>query len=75
MEATLILKEVGNPRQLWQAQDSLASAFNKLGRFGEARDRWGKAAEVILNTAENLSDHELRENFIKAKSIRKVLSN
>jgi len=43
----LILKEVGNPRQLWEAHASLASVYEKLRRESEARERWGAAVEVI----------------------------
>jgi Flp pilus assembly protein TadD len=73
-EAILILKEVGNPRQLWQAHASLGSAYNKLGRLSEAREQWGAAAEVIHKTANGLSDRELREGFLNAKPIRDILA-
>ncbi len=74
-EAILILKEVGNPRQLWEAHASLASAYDKLGRESEAREQWGAAAEVIQKTANGLSDRWLREGFLKAKPIRDILAN
>jgi class 3 adenylate cyclase/tetratricopeptide (TPR) repeat protein len=73
-EAILILKEVGNPRQLWQAYASLASAYDKLGRESEAREQWGAAAEVIQKTASGLSDRELREGLLTAKPIRDILA-
>jgi tetratricopeptide (TPR) repeat protein len=73
-EAVLILKEVGNPRQLWQAYASLASAYDKLRRESEAREQWGAAAEVIRKTASGLSDRELREGFLSAKPIRAILA-
>jgi Flp pilus assembly protein TadD len=73
-EAVLILKEVGNPRQLWQAHASLASVYSKLGRLSEARDRWGAASEIIHKTANGLSDRELREGFLSAKPIREILA-
>jgi tetratricopeptide (TPR) repeat protein len=73
-EATVILKEVGNPRQLWQAYASLGSAYDKLGRATEAREQWGAAAEVIQKTANGLSDRELREGFLSAKPIRNILA-
>ena len=73
-EAISILKEVGNPRQLWQAHASLASAYNKQGRHREEREHWGAAAEVIQSTANGLSDRELRTVFLEAKPIRKILS-
>jgi len=73
-EAVIILKDVGNPRQLWQAYSSLASAFDKLGRSSEAREQWGAAAEVIRRLANGLSDRELREGFLQAEPIQEILS-
>jgi tetratricopeptide (TPR) repeat protein len=73
-EAIVILKEVENPRQLWRAHASLAAAYSKLKRFSEEQEQWGAAAEIILNTANDLSDRQLREGFLKATSIRKILA-
>lgn len=73
-EAILILKEVGNPRQLWEAHTSLASAYNKLRRESEAREQWGFAVELIHKTANGLSDRNLREGFLNAKPIRDILA-
>ena len=74
-EAILILKEVGNPRQLWEAHASLASAYDKLWRQSEARDQWGAAAEIIHKTAAGLSDRNFREGFLNANPIREILAN
>ena len=74
-EAILILKEVGNPRQLWQAHASLASVYGKLGQGMEARGQWGAAAEAIHKTAHGLSGPGLREGFLSAKPIREILAN
>jgi len=60
-EAILILKEVGNPRLLWEAHASLASVYDKLRRGSEAREQWRAAAEVIQKAANGLSDRELRK--------------
>jgi tetratricopeptide (TPR) repeat protein len=72
-EAILILRDVGNPRQLWEAYASLASAYDKQGHPSEAREQWGAGAEVIQKTANRLSDHELRQGFHSAKPIRGIL--
>jgi hypothetical protein len=72
-EAIQVLKEVGNPRQLWQAHASLASGLVRYKRSGDAREHWGAAAEVIQNTANGLSDRELRAGFLEAKTIREIL--
>jgi len=74
-DAILILKEVGNPRQLWQAHASLASAYDQLKRLSEAREQWGAAAEIIQKTAKGLSDRKLREGFLNAKPIQGILAN
>jgi hypothetical protein len=73
-ESIRILKEVENPRQLWQAHGSLASAFDKMGRHSEAREQWGAASVIIHNTAEGLSDRELRQGFLNAEPIQEILS-
>jgi class 3 adenylate cyclase/tetratricopeptide (TPR) repeat protein len=73
-EAILILKEVGNPRQLWEAHACLASVYNKLHRQSEARDEWTAAAGIIHKTANGLSDRNLQEGFLNARSIREILT-
>lgn len=73
-EAIQILKEVGNPRQLWQAHASLASAFDLLGRFSEAKEQWGAASEIVHNVGKGISDRELRDGFLRAEPIHNILS-
>ncbi|MEJ2727226.1 MAG: adenylate/guanylate cyclase domain-containing protein [Deltaproteobacteria bacterium] len=74
-ESVHLLEEVGNPRQLWQAYASLASAFKKAGRTGEASENWGLAAHLINKTADRLSENELKSGFLNADPIKKILSN
>jgi len=73
-EAIQILKEVANPRQLWQAYSSLASAHYKQGKSSEARENWGAAAEVINGVANLLSDREIKKSFLSAETIREILT-
>ncbi len=73
-KAIEILTEVGNPRQLWQAHASLASAFSTRERHSEEHEQWGMAAAIILKTADGLSDRKLREVFLEAQPIREILS-
>ena len=74
-ESAHILEEVGNPRHLWQAYASLASAFHTAGRSDESREYWGLAAHLIKNTADRISDKELKSGFLNADSIKSILSN
>ena len=73
-ESIRILKEVENPRQLWQAHGSLAAVYDETGRSSEAREQWGAASQIIQNTADGLTDRELRDQFVHAEPIRKILS-
>jgi class 3 adenylate cyclase/tetratricopeptide (TPR) repeat protein len=73
-ESILLLKEVGNPRQLWEAHASRASVYDKLRRGSEAKEEWGAAADVIRKTAGGLSDQNLREGFLNAKPVRDILA-
>ncbi|UCH23350.1 MAG: AAA family ATPase [Deltaproteobacteria bacterium] len=74
-QAIDILKGIANPRQLWQAYSSLASAHHKQGKASEARENWKAAAEVIHGAANILSDREIKTNFLNAEPIREILSN
>ena len=73
-EAILILGEVGNPRQLWQAHGSLASGYERMGRSSEAREQWGAAAEIIRKVDSGLADRQLREGFLNARQVREILA-
>ncbi|HME42441.1 MAG TPA: adenylate/guanylate cyclase domain-containing protein [Syntrophorhabdales bacterium] len=73
-EAVLILKEVGNPRRLWEAHASLASVYDRVRHESDARQHWGAAVDAIRRTASGLSDPNLREGFFNAKPIRDIFS-
>ncbi len=74
-KAIHILKEVSNYRQLWQTYSAIASAYNKLRRFSEAKENWGSAAELIKTVANGLSDHKLKSDFLNIEPVKKILSN
>jgi class 3 adenylate cyclase/tetratricopeptide (TPR) repeat protein len=72
--AIAVLKEVGNPRQLWQAHASLGAAYDSLERRSEASEQWGVAAATIRSVAEGIADAELKERFLEAPPIMTILS-
>jgi tetratricopeptide (TPR) repeat protein len=73
-EAIQILKEVGNPRQLWEAHTSLASVYDKMHRESEAAEQWAAAATIIHKTAHGLSDRNLQDGFLNARPIQEILA-
>jgi tetratricopeptide (TPR) repeat protein len=72
-EAIHLLKEVGNPRHLWQTHATLASTFDKLGRLSEKREQWQAAMAVVESTADELKDEGLKTTFINAAPIREII--
>jgi len=73
-QAIRLLDEVGNPRQRWQAHGSLASAYERMDRSSEAREEWGKAADIIRKVDSGLSDRQLGQGFLNARQVRKILA-
>ena len=73
-QAIHILLEVGNPRKIWEAYASFGSVFSKMGRLSDARHQWRMATDVINRTANDLSDQDLREGFLKAGPVLEILS-
>jgi predicted ATPase/class 3 adenylate cyclase len=72
-EAIEILKKVGNPHQLWEAQAAFGWAHDQAGRISEAKDQWGAAVATIQGVADKLSDRELRAGFLNAQPVREIL--
>lgn len=72
-EAIRVLKDVGNPRKIWEAHAALAVAYDKLGRHADARKHLRVAAEAIEKQAMGLSDKNLRECFISATPVHAIL--
>jgi len=69
-----ILKEVGNPKLMWETYSTLAAACRKRGRVSEENESWGAAAEIITGVADGLSDYNLKSGFLNAKPVQQILS-
>jgi tetratricopeptide (TPR) repeat protein len=69
------LEEVGNPKQLWLTHIALARLYEKMNRPDLEREQWQTAASVIISTADDLKDNELRSTFINAKPVQEILEN
>ena len=72
-EAIAILQRIGNPRKLWETHACLASVYEKMGRPGEANQERAKAVAIIEKFADGLSNPQLRNAFLAAATIRKII--
>jgi class 3 adenylate cyclase/tetratricopeptide (TPR) repeat protein len=73
-KAINILMGVGNARKLWEAHQTLALAFDKMGRGSEAQDQWGHAVAVIKKFVNGLSDKGFQDGFLSAGPVREILA-
>jgi tetratricopeptide (TPR) repeat protein len=69
------LEEVGNPKQLWITHTALAELYEQMQRPDQAREQWQAAAAIVRSTAGGLEDEGLRETFLGAAPVRKILAN
>jgi len=69
-----VLTKVGNARKLWEAYQTLASVFEKMGRTSEAQEQWGHAVAVIKKFVNRLSDKGFQESVLSADPVKKILA-
>ena len=61
------------PGELWQIKTSLTELYEQTGDREEARQAFSGAAEVVRQLAVKIRDKELREDFLSAPQVRRVL--
>ena len=72
-EAEALAGEIGLPGELWQIKASLAELYEQTGDREEARQAVSRAAEVVRQLAAKIEGKELREGFLSAPRVRRVL--
>jgi Flp pilus assembly protein TadD len=72
-EAQALAEKIGLPGELWQIQSSLGELYEKRGEDGEAREAFSGAAQTLRMLAQKIGDEELREGFLSAPQVRRVL--
>ena len=66
-------EEVGNPKQLWITNSTLAYLYEKMKRADLEREQWQIAKALVESTADGLDDETLRTTFINAAPIIEIL--
>jgi tetratricopeptide (TPR) repeat protein len=72
-EAHSLAHKIGLPKELWQIQSRLGELHERRGEAGEAREAFSLAAQTLRELARKIGDEELREGFLSAPQVRRVL--
>jgi DNA-binding SARP family transcriptional activator/tetratricopeptide (TPR) repeat protein len=72
-EARALAQKIGVPGELWQIQSRLGVIHERCGEIEEAREAFSRAAQTLRELAQKIEDEELREGFLAAPQVRRVL--
>jgi predicted ATPase/DNA-binding SARP family transcriptional activator len=72
-EAAELAVDLGLPEEQWQIQARLAKLYEAGGEPAPARLAWAKAATIIQELAEGITEETLRASFLAGPQIHPVL--
>ena len=72
-EARALAEKIGLPKELWQIQSRIGELHERRGETREARQAFSIAAQTLSTLAQKIGDEELREGFLSAPQVRRVL--
>ena len=73
LEAKALAEEIGLPGELWQIQAEIGELRAERGETKEAQQAYLKAAEIAQSLAQRVTDGNLRERFLSASKVQRVL--
>ena len=73
--AEALAAEIGLPGELWQIEAKLGELHERCGEAGEARQAFSRAAQTSRDLAAKIRDEGLREGFLAAPRVRRVLEH
>ena len=74
-EADTLAQKIGVPGELWQIQARLGELHERRGEEGEAQEAFSLAAQTLSGLAQKIRDEDLREGFLSAARVRRVLGH
>jgi DNA-binding SARP family transcriptional activator/predicted ATPase len=74
-EARALAEKIGLPKELWQSQSKIGELHEQRGQTEEAREAFSLAAQTLRMLAESIGDEKLREDFLSAARVRRVLTH
>jgi DNA-binding SARP family transcriptional activator/predicted ATPase len=74
-EARALAEKIGLPKELWQSQSKIGELHEQRGQTEEAREAFSLAAQTLRMLAGSIGDEKLREDFLSAARVRRVLTH
>ena len=70
-----LAEKIGLPKELWQSQSKIGELHEQRRQTEEAREANSLAAQTLRMLAGNIGDEKLREGFLSAARVRRVLTH
>jgi chemotaxis protein histidine kinase CheA len=74
-KAEALAEEMGLPGELWQIRSKIGELYERRGEAGEAQRAFSRAAQTLRDLAAKINDARLREGFLAAPRVRRVLEH
>jgi tetratricopeptide (TPR) repeat protein len=74
-EAQRLAEKIGLPGELWQIQSKIGELHERRGEAGEAQQAFSQASQILKDLAARIKDTGLREGFLAAPKVRRVLKH
>ena len=74
-EAHTLAQKIGLPGELWQIQSRIGELHERRGQEAEAQKAYSLAAQTLRELAQKIRDEDLREGFLSAPLVRRVLGH
>jgi len=72
-EARALAEEIGLPGEMWQIWAALGELHEQRGEPEEAHGAFSRAARILERLAGEIEDEALKEDFLSAPQLRRVL--
>jgi tetratricopeptide (TPR) repeat protein len=72
-EAEALAEEIGLPGELWQIRSRIGELHKQRGEAEQAQEAFFIAAQTLRMLAQKIEDEGLRERFLSAPQVRRVL--
>lgn len=74
LESALALVEgIDLPGERWEILVALGAQYQLAGKEEEAKEAFGRAAEIVHSLADTIDDETLKEGFLREASVRSVV--
>jgi tetratricopeptide (TPR) repeat protein len=74
-EARTLAEKIRLSKELWQSRSKIGELYEQRGQTEEAREVFSLAAQTLRMLAGNIGDEKLREGFLSAARVRRVLTH